>query len=126
MQSKGCLQGNKTAFIATSVLLLFCLKMLLVWQNSSRMEAELQHAREYFGQRALFPHVLAKILPCALQNEFGPIWADLAQTAGRKWFVGSGGEGGAGRSDHGGDPTVPCMEFSHHTQQDWQGGWLSG
>lgn len=32
-----------------------------------------------------------------------------------------------GRSDHGGDPTAPHVEFfSHHTQQDWQHGRLSG
>lgn len=69
--------------------------MLLVWQNSSRMEAKLWHGWEYPGQRALSLHVLAKILPCALQNGFWPIWAILAQTEGMKRFIASGGKGGA-------------------------------
>lgn len=97
MQSKGCLQGNKTTFIATSVLLLFAWKLCSFgkappgWRLNSHMDGSI------FGHRVLSLRVLAKILPCALRNGFWTIWADLAQITGRKWFVGSEGEGGAGK-----------------------------
>lgn len=122
MQSKGCLQGNKPTFIATSVLLLFCLKTLLVWQSSSRMEAELPHGWEYF-----WPQGIVSLCPWPkFTSMCSPKW--IFGQSGLIWFkeqVGNGlwdqrGKVGQGRGGHGGDPTVPHMEFfSHHTHQDW-------
>lgn len=106
MQSKGCLQGNKTTFIATSVLLLLCLKTLLLWQNSSRMEAELPHGWEWFWPQGI-------VSSCPGQNT--PLCSPKRVLANLRRFGSNSGWEMVYWSDHGGDPTVPHLESSSIT-----------
>lgn len=153
MQSKGCLQGNKTTFRKTSACLLFCLQTLLVLLNHLLEDGGFVPCRLlspepltvhcHPGHRSLPLHALAKILVWALQNLFGSSWADLAETVGRKWATGSqhwwirgrrwgagawkGPGGSTGVSGHAGEPTTPSAEYLQPLDptQDLTTGWMA-
>lgn len=127
MQFNGCLQGNKTTFITTSVLLLFACKLCSFgktppgWRLNSYMDGStLARGHWLFMSWLKYCHVLSK-MNCG-QSE--PIW--LRQQVGNG-FLDQKEKVEQGRSDHGGHPMAPSMGFfSHHTHQDWQGGRLGG